>query len=92
MKKVHPDLRPDKCGVIFEKINDTLMLATVEFTLDKITPLIIGQVESFKKEGISTMIQQFNPFKFICVMAEGADRNEINQALKEKANDSSELY
>ncbi len=44
------------------------------------------------REGISTMLQQLNPYKFICKTVPGADRKEIIKAIEKKANDNAKLY
>jgi len=92
MNEVHPDLRPDKCGVVFEKINDTLILGSLDGKLKEMSDLIHRQIRSFGNEGISVMIQQFNPYKFICFYIKGAKKEDIIKALKDKKNDSTELY
>jgi len=92
MEKVHPDLRPDVCGVIFEKINDKLILGTTDMTLKDISPLINGQIKSFVIEGFSVMMQQFHPHKWTCLLTKDANREEIIKALEDKANDSAIIY
>jgi len=92
MKKVHIDLRPDQCKVVFEKINDALILGTIDNKLENISQLVKNQIGAFNKEGISIFLQQFNPYKFICNMIYGANKQEIINALEEKANDCSKLY
>lgn len=92
MEKVHIDLRPDNCKVVFEKINDTLMLATIDDKIEKASQLISNQIMAFGREGISTMLQQFNPHKFICKKVPGANKKEIINALEKKANDSTKLH
>ena len=55
MEKCSEDLRPDKCGVIFEKIADDIYLGTIEPTQESISPQMMGQIGSFAKHGISTI-------------------------------------
>jgi len=92
MEEVKPSLRPDKCGVLFEKINNSLMLGTTNSRIGNIPMIVNGQIKSFVSEGISVMMQQFNPHVWICNMVKGADKNEIIKALEDKANDSSKLH
>jgi len=92
MNRVHIDLRPDNCKVIFEKINDTLILGTIDGDLEDIPSLVRGQIESFRREGISVMLQQFDPHSWTCYLAAEADKDEIKKALEDKANDSSIVY
>jgi hypothetical protein len=82
MEKAHTDLRPDNCGIMFEKINDTLILGSVDGELENISELVTKQIHFFIKERISVMIQKFNPHKFRGVIAEGATREEIIKALE----------
>ncbi len=88
MLHVHSDLRPDKCGVVFEKITSTLMLGTTDGKIENISHLIKNQIAAFGREGISTMMQQFNPHKWRCSMVPGASKEEIIKSLKDKAHDS----
>ena len=46
--KVAIELRPDKCGVVFEKIDDKTILATL---LSKPTKEAVGQKRNFEKQG-----------------------------------------
>jgi hypothetical protein len=58
MEKVHPSLRPDKCGVIFERIKDVFV-----GTLDPENPLqdvVKGQIDSFSREGFSIILFKRN--------------------------------
>lgn len=91
MKKVHIDLRPDHCGVMFEKVNDVLIVGSID-NLENISDLVNRQIEYFSSEGISVFVQQFNPYKFICYLVKGANKNEIIKALKDKVNDSTKLH
>lgn len=45
--KVHPELRPDKCGVIFEKRSETEIHATL---LREPTDLALGQMHNYELE------------------------------------------
>lgn len=92
MEKVHLDLRPDRCKIVFEKITDTLILGTIDGKIKDISELINRQITFFGKEGISVMLQQFNPYKFVCKMVKDANKFEIIKALEEKADDCSKLY
>lgn len=92
MEKVHIDLRPDNCKVVFEKINDELILGTIDRSINDASPLIHRQIKSFGKEGISVVLQQLKPFRFIGYLVKNANKDEIVMALEEKANDSAKLY
>ena len=85
MDKVHPALRPDKCGFVFERISETVMLATALGEMDPLPPLIRGQVESFIDQGVSVFIQQFNPYKSMCMYVAGVDLQDILETLDDKS-------
>jgi hypothetical protein len=85
MEYTHIDLRPDNCGAMFEKINGTLILGSVTGRLTEMPKLIKNQIKFFINEGISVMMQQFNPHKFVCYMVKGASREKIQKALEEKS-------
>lgn len=92
MKKVHMDLRPDKCHVVFEKINNSLIVGSIDGKISEMSNLIKRQIKSFNSEGYSVFMQQFVPYKFICYHIKGANKEEIIKALKDKSNDSTKLY
>jgi hypothetical protein len=92
MENVHIDLRPDNCKVVFEKINRTLMLGSIDDKIENASQLVSNQITAFGKEGISTMLQQYDPHKFICKIVPGANKQEIINALEKKANDSTKLH
>jgi hypothetical protein len=53
MENVGKELRPDKCGVLFEKATDSVMLAA---TAGRIEPIVEGQIIALNREGISVML------------------------------------
>lgn len=53
MEYAHIDLRPDNCGVLFEKWSDKVIVGSTE---DKLSNLIMGQIEYFNREDISVLI------------------------------------
>ena len=52
---VAPGMRPDKCGVIFEKVSDTVMVGTI---IGEVDPRVKGQVNAFKSQGFRVLIQK----------------------------------
>lgn len=56
MERVHPDLRPDRCHVVFEKISNTEILGNIDpdYRMQKI---VRRQVQSFKKEGFKVVMK-----------------------------------
>ena len=54
MKVVAEELRPDRCGMMFEKWSDKVIVgATDKITIDKIA---LRQIHNFNKEGISILV------------------------------------
>lgn len=53
MEKCGLELRPDKCGIIFEREHST-MVGTI---VGRTTPLVKRQIEMFKKEGFMVRLQ-----------------------------------
>lgn len=56
MRAVHPALRPDRCGVVFEKIADTFFLGTGKEGF-QMTPFLRRQISSFIRQGYSVVLQ-----------------------------------
>jgi hypothetical protein len=57
MQVAHIDLRPDNCGVLFEKWSDYVIVGSTEY---EITKLILGQIQFFNREGISVLVVDSN--------------------------------
>ena len=53
MENAHVHLRPDNCGVLFEKYTDRVIVGSTERDL---SDLMIGQIGLFQREGISVVI------------------------------------
>jgi hypothetical protein len=49
----HIDLRPDKCGVLFEKWTDNVIVGSLE---KPVSDLILRQISYFQSEGISVVL------------------------------------
>lgn len=54
MERVKPSLRPDRCHMIFEKWTDNLIIGSTD--VPGISFLLMGQIDSFRKEGISVVV------------------------------------
>ena len=55
MKVVNIAMRPDNCGVVFEKMSDTKVLGMIDPERDKY-PHVKGQIEAFKKAGYEVIM------------------------------------
>lgn len=53
MNQVGIEMRPDKCGVLFEKFTDSIMMGATDGYM---AHLVNGQINSFNHEGISVVI------------------------------------
>jgi len=63
MGNVGIELRPDNCGVIFDRISDDVITARMGEGM-KLNDLTMGQVNSFNKEGFSVLIFRGHDKKF----------------------------
>lgn len=64
VEKANINLRPDKCRVVFEKVEDTFFLGTPAEDFE-LTDIIKGQINSFMKEGYSVVIMTKKPMAFL---------------------------
>ena len=55
METVSDELRPDKCGIIFDRISDDVIAARIEADR-KLNGLLTAQVGYFDNEGFSVVI------------------------------------
>lgn len=55
METVSDELRPDKCGIIFDRISDDVIAARIEADR-KLNGLLTAQVDYFNNEGFSVVI------------------------------------
>ena len=55
METVSDELRPDKCGILFDRISDTVIAARLEDD-KKLNGLLSAQVDYFNQEGFSVVI------------------------------------
>lgn len=85
METVGIELRPDKCGVIFEKWADDIILAT---TRKGPTPLVVGQIKSFMRENISVVMLDQRLKKKTYYLAEGHTKEYVEN----KINGSSVVH
>ena len=53
MQHAHIDLRPDKCGVLFEKWSDNVIVGA---TIEKEISGVLNQINYFRGEGISVLM------------------------------------
>ena len=56
MDKASIDLRPDKCGVIFEKITNKLFIGTIDPEQKGPADIVLKQISAFLNDGYSTIL------------------------------------
>lgn len=82
MEKVSKNLRPDKCGVIFERYDD-IMFGTIDPEHNQLSKDIVGQIEFFILEGFSIVLVMNRNVQFI-----HTTEKYTEQELIDKLNDS----
>ena len=85
MEHTAEDLRPDKCGVLFEKWADYVMVGTTEY---KLSDLILGQIDYFRGEGISILMINHKEKSRTFFLAP----NHNKQFVRDEINGSTKLY
>jgi len=85
MENAGEELRPDKCGVLFEKWSDTVMVGTTE---DKLSDLILHQIDFFKGEGISVLMIDHSRKIRTFFLAPGHTKDYV----REQINGSTKLH
>jgi hypothetical protein len=85
MYAVKPEMRPDKCYVIFDKISDDVICGRLEKG-HKLSPLITGQIASFVNEGFSVIVFRDKEHKTFL------SRSHTEQYVLEAVNDRSKLH
>jgi len=79
------EMRPDKCGVLFEKFTDHLIVGVSQGIM---SDLVNGQIEFFNREKISVVIiSHFNKSKKN-YLAEGHTKTFVENEI----NDNAELH
>ena len=82
MKKVSIKLRPDNCGVIFERVSDNIFLGTKE-KKTKLNEIVMKQIFLLNREGFSVVIHSLFEGKKIH-LAKGHIKEDIINEVKRK--------
>jgi hypothetical protein len=83
--KVGIEIRPDICGVVFEKYTDNVMMA---LTSGKILERVWGQIKFFNNEGISVVLFDHSNKSKTVYLSKGHTREFVEKEI----NDSRKLY
>jgi len=90
----HPNLRPDKCHVVFEALSEDVVLATLDPEYP-ISDLVLAQVRAFLFHGSSVVFQAFEGKPRI-YLSDGATGPEVwavvQETLERYRHDSAKLY
>lgn len=80
-------LRPDKSGVIFEKVRTKIFLATIdEDFIDKWeTEEMLNHIDNYTSNGISVVVSSFSKGLIDVYCAEGHDRNVVMKLTLQEA-------
>lgn len=57
-KKAHTDVRPDNCGVMFEKLTERIILGTLHPMRELDDEVCGGQINHFCNSGISVIVKK----------------------------------
>jgi hypothetical protein len=79
MQHAHIDLRPDNCGVCFEKFSDRVIVGSTD---DELSKLIIGQISYFQREGISVLIVNLRKKERYYYLAEGHTTQAVEEDIR----------
>jgi hypothetical protein len=81
MEKVSKKLRPDNCGVVFEKINDHIFLGTKEKETE-LNDFVKRQIVSLNSEGFSVVIHSLFGNKDL-YLVEGHSKDDLINEVKQ---------
>lgn len=76
MGYVHPDLRPDRCGLMFEKFSDEVICGVTSG--HGVTRNVLGQIEAFVQEGFSVVIMNHAKRQKSFFLAKGHTRSYVD--------------
>ena len=76
MEKASINLRPDKCNVIFERIND-VFIGTVDPDKNYFQDVVEGQINSFLNEGFSIIMFNIKESKPIIIPSDKHTKEEV---------------
>lgn len=82
--KSHVELRPDKCGVIFEKLGDHIFHGTIKPNTE-LSDTVRGQIHSFINQGLTVFIKDGDTYmKFLGI---GHTELEMEEEFQEPSED-----
>ena len=79
MDNVGIEMRPDKCGVIFEKFADTVIMGVTD---GYVSYRVQGQIEAFKRENISVVMMDHSKRSKDYFFANGHTKEYVESKIK----------
>lgn len=86
MNKVSTNLRPDNCGVMFERIEGDIFVGNVDPDREMSQEMIDGQINAFLNEGFSVVLFNKKIATPFIIPAKGQSTQEIYNRIKEEAS------
>lgn len=83
MSNVGKELRPDKCGVIFDKVNDKLFHG-ITASKGSVADSIKRQVQDFLNQGFSVAIKNINYHELAIWIADNYTKDQALTAIQER--------
>jgi hypothetical protein len=83
MDNVSLNLRPDKCGVIFEKISDKLFIGTIDPKQEKPQDIVMKQIDAFLNDGYSVILHHIKENKPIIINTDNRTKESVWLELQE---------
>jgi len=80
-KEMMIELRPDKCGIIFEKLDEDLFLGTVRPN-SKISEYGMRQIQEFNKQNINVVLAKYDTQEKIVFLSDKSTNFEVMQKFK----------
>lgn len=79
MEYAHIDLRPNNCGVLFEKYSDRVIVGSAD---NELSELVLGQIGFFQREGISVLIVNTKKKERYFYLADGHTIESVEEDIK----------
>lgn len=70
------ELRPDKCGIIFEKMDDTLFIGTIKPN-NPVSEYAFGQITAFNDQGYDVVLTKHDTIEPKVFVRKGIDKFDV---------------
>jgi hypothetical protein len=86
---ISPDLRPDRCKIIFEKVDNTMLLGTMHPHYNEAykEKIIQNEIGIFLKRGFSVVISSFTIKKPIIFAVHGRKASDVWSSLRTQSKE-----